>query len=161
MKQSLAVLMTVLLAGALAVAQEKTTDEKKAAPEKKGASEKKEAAKKESKAVTTVSGLKYEDVKVGEGTEAKAGKTVRVHYTGTLTNGKQFDSSVGRGPFEFKLGAGEVIKGWDEGVAGMKVGGKRKLTIPANLAYGDRNVGNGLIPPNSILLFDVELLGVK
>ena len=85
-----------------------------------------------------------------------------MHYTGWLTNGKKFDSSVDRKePFEFQLGAGQVIKGWDEGVAGMKVGGKRRLEIPSELAYGNRSVGNGLIPPNSTLIFDVELLEVK
>jgi FKBP-type peptidyl-prolyl cis-trans isomerase FkpA len=87
---------------------------------------------------------------------------VKVHYTGWLTNGKKFDSSVDRKePFEFKLGGGQVIKGWDEGVAGMKVGGKRRLEIPSELGYGSRGVGNGLIPPNSTLIFDVELLDVK
>jgi FKBP-type peptidyl-prolyl cis-trans isomerase len=111
-------------------------------------------------AITTKSGLKYIDVKVGTGQEAEPGDTVLVHYTGTLTNGKKFDSSVDRGqPFEFHLGAGEVIKGWDEGVAGMKEGGKRKLVIPAKLAYGPQ--AKGSIPPNSVLLFDVELLKVK
>ena len=102
-----------------------------------------------------------EDIKVGEGAEAKAGDTVSVHYTGWLTNGTKFDSSVDRGtPFEFNLGAGEVIKGWDQGVAGMKVGGKRKLTIPPDLGYGDRGAG-ALIPPGATLVFDVELLGIN
>jgi FKBP-type peptidyl-prolyl cis-trans isomerase len=114
------------------------------------------------KPVTTADGLKYWDTKVGTGTTATAGHQVKVHYTGWLTNGKKFDSSVDRNePFEFKLGAGQVIKGWDEGVAGMKVGGKRRLEIPPALAYGSRGVGGGLIPPNSTLLFDVELLAVK
>ena len=114
------------------------------------------------KEVTTKSGLKYIDEKVGDGKEAKAGDTVSVHYTGTLTNGKKFDSSRDRGkPFEFPLGAGRVIKGWDEGVAGMKEGGKRKLTIPADLAYGSREIGDGLIPANSTLIFEVELVKVK
>ena len=109
----------------------------------------------------TASGLEYEDVRVGNGAEAKAGKTVEVHYTGWLTDGKKFDSSRDRGePFAFKLGAGQVIKGWDEGVAGMKIGGQRKLTIPATLGYGSRGVG-GVIPPNATLVFDVELLGVR
>ena len=109
----------------------------------------------------TASGLEYEDVRVGNGAEAKAGKTVEVHYTGWLTDGKKFDSSRDRGePFQFKLGAGQVIKGWDEGVAGMKIGGQRKLTIPAALGYGSRGVG-GVIPPNATLVFDVELLGVR
>jgi FKBP-type peptidyl-prolyl cis-trans isomerase FkpA len=105
--------------------------------------------------------LQIQELAVGNGAEAKAGQKVSVHYTGWLTNGKKFDSSLDRGrPFEFKLGAGQVIKGWDQGVAGMKVGGKRKLTIPAELAYGNRDVGNGLIPANSTLVFEVELLGV-
>ena len=106
-------------------------------------------------------GLKIEDVKVGTGAEAVAGKVVVVHYTGTLTDGKKFDSSRDRKqPFSFTLGAGQVIKGWDMGVAGMKVGGQRKLTIPSDLAYGDRGAG-GIIPPKATLLFDVELVEVK
>jgi len=114
------------------------------------------------KPVTTASGLKYWDTKVGTGATATAGHKVVVHYTGWLTNGKKFDSSVDRKePFSFQLGGGQVIKGWDEGVAGMKVGGKRRLEIPPELAYGNRGVGGGLIPPNSTLLFDVELLDVK
>jgi FKBP-type peptidyl-prolyl cis-trans isomerase FkpA len=109
----------------------------------------------------TASGLEYEDVRVGAGVEAAAGKTVEVHYTGWLTDGKKFDSSRDRGqPFSFRLGAGQVIKGWDEGVAGMKIGGQRKLTIPPQLGYGNRGVG-GVIPPNATLVFDVELLGVR
>lgn len=104
--------------------------------------------------------LKSEDIVVGTGAEAVSGKKVSVHYVGTLTNGTKFDSSRDRGtPFEFDLGAGQVIKGWDQGVVGMKVGGKRKLTIPASLAYGAGSVG--AIPPNSTLVFEVELLGVK
>ena len=111
--------------------------------------------------VTTKSGLKYYDIKAGTGETATSGKTVRVHYTGWLTNGKKFDSSVDRNqPFEFGLGRGMVIKGWDEGVAGMKIGGKRQLHIPPELGYGARGAG-GVIPPNATLIFDVELLGVK
>lgn len=111
---------------------------------------------------TLAGGLKVEDLTVGTGAEAVAGATVSVHYTGWLTDGKKFDSSVDRGqPFTFQLGAGHVIKGWDEGVVGMKVGGKRKLTIPPALAYGDRDIGNGLIPPNSTLIFEVELITLK
>lgn len=107
-----------------------------------------------------VAEMKMEDLVVGEGEEAVAGKKVTVHYIGTLTDGTKFDSSVDRGqPFEFNLGAGQVIQGWDQGVAGMKVGGKRKLTIPPELGYGDRDMGD--IPPNSTLVFEVELLGVE
>jgi FKBP-type peptidyl-prolyl cis-trans isomerase len=105
--------------------------------------------------------LEVEDVNVGTGTEAIAGKTVSVHYVGTLTNGEKFDSSRDRGdPFSFRLGAGQVIRGWDQGVAGMKIGGVRKLTIPPDLAYGDRGFPP-VIPPKSTLLFEVELLGVR
>ena len=107
------------------------------------------------------SGLEYQEIQIGEGTEAKAGMTVDVHYTGWLLDGTKFDSSVDRGkPFSFHLGAGEVIRGWDEGVAGMKVGGKRKLRIPSEMGYGARGAG-GVIPGNATLVFDVELLGLK
>ena len=114
---------------------------------------------------TTASGLKYDDVTPGEGAIAAAGMSVTVHYTGWLTDGaikgKKFDSSKNRNdPFVFSLGAGQVIKGWDEGVQGMKVGGTRLLTIPSDLGYGARGAG-GVIPPNATLLFEVELLGVK
>ena len=110
--------------------------------------------------VTTASGLVIEEVLVGEGAEALAGQTVSVHYTGWLTNGTKFDSSKDRNePFEFPLGARHVIAGWDEGVQGMKIGGTRKLTIPAALGYGARGAG-GVIPPNATLVFEVELLGL-
>jgi len=109
----------------------------------------------------TASGLEYWDIKVGTGAVAQTGHQVKVDYTGWLTNGKKFDSSVGTGrPFGFMLGAGQVIKGWDEGVAGMKVGGKRQLRIPPDLAYGAKGYP-GVIPPNSTLVFDVELVDAK
>jgi FKBP-type peptidyl-prolyl cis-trans isomerase FkpA len=112
-------------------------------------------------AITTASGLIIEDLTVGEGAEAKAGHTVSVHYTGWLTDGQKFDSSRDRNdPFEFGLGARQVIAGWDEGVQGMKVGGVRNLTIPPNLGYGARGAG-GVIPPNATLVFEVELLAIK
>ena len=110
---------------------------------------------------TTASGLQYIDTVEGTGESPKPGQMVRVHYTGTLENGQKFDSSVDRNePFEFPIGLGRVIKGWDEGVMTMKIGGKRKLVIPADLGYGARGAG-GVIPPNATLIFDVELLGVK
>jgi peptidylprolyl isomerase len=114
----------------------------------------------------TASGLEFEDTQVGNGPSPERGQTCVMHYTGWLwqngTKGSKFDSSVDRGqPFEFPLGMGRVIKGWDEGVASMKVGGKRTLRIPPDLGYGERGVGGGLIPPNATLLFEVELLGVR
>jgi FKBP-type peptidyl-prolyl cis-trans isomerase len=116
----------------------------------------------EGKGKSTSSGLQYWDLKEGTGATASAGKSVSVHYTGWLAkDGKKFDSSVDRGqPFMFQLGAGQVIKGWDEGVSGMKVGGKRQLRIPPELGYGARGAG-GVIPPNATLIFDVELLAIK
>ena len=113
------------------------------------------------KAQILASGLRVTDIEVGSGPEAVAGQTVVVHYRGTLENGKQFDASYDRGkPFTFPLGRGQVIKGWDEGVQGMKVGGKRKLVIPPELGYGTRGAG-GVIPPNATLIFEVELLDIK
>ncbi|MDA8413388.1 MAG: FKBP-type peptidyl-prolyl cis-trans isomerase [Desulfobacteraceae bacterium] len=127
-----------------------------AAQEHAGAKVQKSAAK----TITTASGLKYIDIKVGSGAAPVKGKQVKVHYTGTLENGKKFDSSVDRNePFSFVIGVGQVIPGWDEGVMGMKVGGKRKLIIPSKLGYGAAGAG-GVIPPNATLLFDVELLDV-
>ncbi len=109
----------------------------------------------------TASGLGYVDITPGTGQSPKAGDKVTVHYTGYLTSGKKFDSSVDRGqPFTFTIGVGQVIKGWDEGVMTMKVGGKRKLIIPSNLGYGSRGSG-GVIPPDATLVFDVELLGIN
>src|SRR5580658_301300 len=111
--------------------------------------------------VKTPSGLTYWDLRVGNGEVAKEGSRVRVHYTGWLTNGKKFDSSVDAGkPFDFTIGNGEVIKGWEEGVAGMKVGGKRQLRIPPELAYGAEGYPP-TIPPNATLIFDIQLLGVQ
>jgi len=111
--------------------------------------------------ITTDSGLQYVDLVVGTGRQAELGDTATVHYTGWLVNGTKFDSSVDRKePFSFRVGAGQVIRGWDEGVGTMKVGGKRKLIIPPNLAYGSRGAG-GAIPPNATLTFDVELLGLR
>ena len=108
-----------------------------------------------------MSNLEITDITVGNGDEAVTGKTVDVHYTGWLTNGTKFDSSLDRGrPFSFPLGGGRVIQGWDQGVAGMRVGGKRKLVIPPELGYGERGAG-GVIPPGATLVFEVELLAVK
>ena len=145
-----------------APAAEEAKEEAPAVEEKKeeapAAEEKKEEAMEE---VTTASGLKYVDYKVGDGASPTAGARVTVHYTGTLVDGSKFDSSVDRGqPFVFPIGMGRVIKGWDEGVMSMKIGGKRKLIIPPELGYGARGAG-GAIPPNATLLFDVELLGVE
>ncbi|UCD36839.1 MAG: FKBP-type peptidyl-prolyl cis-trans isomerase [Fidelibacterota bacterium] len=110
--------------------------------------------------ITTESGLKYVDQVIGTGPMPTAGQTISVHYTGTLTDGTKFDSSVDRGkPFAFQIGVGKVIRGWDEGVMSMRVGGKRTLTIPPELAYGERGAGN-VIPPNATLIFEVELLEV-
>ena len=121
-------------------------------------------------ATAAAAGLKIMDTKVGTGKEAQTGKAALVHYTGWLyddkapeSKGKQFDTSANRGglPFGFIIGVGRVIKGWDQGVVGMKVGGKRTLVVPPALGYGDKDVGNGLIPPNSTLIFDIELVEVK
>jgi FKBP-type peptidyl-prolyl cis-trans isomerase FkpA len=117
---------------------------------------------KAAKASPAPGSLVVDEVKVGEGATATKGKIVSVHYSGHLTDGTKFDSSYDRGqPIDFHLGAGEVIKGWDQGIEGMKVGGKRKLTIPPELAYGARGTPGGPIPPNATLVFDVELVGVR
>lgn len=152
---SLNTLPRILIAALLAVAFSLLTSA--CADPKNG-----KAADADAEAQETVSptGLRYVDLKVGEGPEATSGKLVEVHYTGWLENGTKFDSSLDRNePFSFGLGEGNVIKGWDEGVAGMKVGGKRKLIIPADLGYGDQ--GSGVIPPGATLIFEVELLGVQ
>lgn len=129
-------------------------------PAKPAATEKTET-KAAAGAVTTPSGLSYTDLKVGTGAAPTSGKGVIVHYTGTLENGTKFDSSLDRGqPFVFRIGAGEVIPGWDEGVMSMKVGGKRKLVVPPQLGYGANGAG-GVIPPNATLIFEVELLDVE
>ena len=115
----------------------------------------------EEKPIVTSSGLQYLDLVKGEGREAHVGETASVHYTGWLKDGTKFDSSVDRGqPFSFRLGAGRVIKGWDEGVVGMNIGSKRKLIIPPHLGYGTRGAGR-VIPPNAMLIFDVELLDLR
>jgi peptidylprolyl isomerase len=145
-------IIPLFLSGIVLIALNSKAEEK----EKKG----------EPKMTKTASGLQYEDVVVGSGATPKAGQTCVMHYTGWLwengAKGKKFDSSVDRGtPFKFPLGQGRVIKGWDEGVATMKVGGKRNLLIPPQLGYGMRGAGGGLIPPNATLFFEVELLGVE
>ena len=156
MKSFIVILAITLLAlASLAAAQ---TAPAKKAPAKPAAS----VPTKVSGAPTkTASGLEYWDIKVGTGAVAQSGKHVKVDYTGWLTNGKKFDSSVGTGkPFDFMLGASQVIKGWDEGVAGMKVGGKRQLRIPPDLAYGAAGYPP-VIPANSTLIFDVQLVDVR
>ena len=158
MKRTIAIVCALALAAPVALAQKKAGD-----PEAPKAAA--ESAKKESKMVKTESGLSYEDLVVGTGASPAAGQTCVMHYTGWLwengAKGAKFDSSHDRArPFEFPIGRGRVIKGWDEGVATMKVGGKRTLLIPPQLGYGDRGAGN-VIPPGATLLFEVELLGVK
>lgn len=113
-----------------------------------------------SEEITLKSGLTYVDLEEGQGPVALSGKTVTVHYTGTFRNGRKFDSSAGGEPLSFRLGAGEVIKGWDEGVSGMRIGGRRKLIVPPELGYGRQGFGD-VIPPGSTLFFEVELLGVE
>jgi peptidylprolyl isomerase len=161
--RSLRIAASVCAAAFLAVppALSLPLEEKAAKP----AAETSKNEEKGTKMIKTPSGLQYEDTVVGTGASPKSGQTCVMHYTGWLwensAKSKKFDSSVDRGqPFEFQIGRGMVIKGWDEGVASMKVGGKRTLLIPAELGYGSRGAG-GVIPPNATLVFDVELLGVK
>jgi len=157
------VLVIVVLAGAAFLfAQTKKTDNAAPAATPSPAAAKRNGPDDISgKPKSTPSGVQYWDTKVGTGKEATAGRKVSVHYTGWLTNGKKFDSSRDRDePFDFVLGAHQVITGWDEGVAGMKVGGKRQLRIPPAAGYGKNGAGN-VIPPNAVLIFDVELLDVK
>lgn len=153
MLRSLAIAATIFVA-TLAVAQ--TAAKKPAAPATSSAW----PTKMPGPPTTTPSGLQYWEIKVGTGAKAIPGETVRVHYIGWLTTGKKFDASLDR-PFTFDLGTGHVIKGWDEGVAGMKVGGKRQLRIPPELAYGASGTPGGPIPPNATLIFDVELVGIQ
>jgi FKBP-type peptidyl-prolyl cis-trans isomerase len=150
----------LILVVALAVSVVAAQDDSKQSTAKKSATTD-GPTKVTGKGVTTPSGLQYWDIKVGTGATAETGKTVNMEYTGWLTDGKKFDSNAGSGkPFTLRLGAGQVIKGWDEGIVGMKVGGKRQLKIPAQLGYGAQGYP-GVIPPNATLIFDVTLLGVQ
>lgn len=150
-----AILAVTVIALSLAVAQTAPAKKAPARPMASG------PTKVTGEGTKTPSGLQYWDIKVGTGAEAATGQHVKVDYTGWLTNGKKFDSSVGTGrPFDFTLGQAQVIKGWDEGIVGMKVGGKRQLHIPPDLAYGEKGYDT-VIPPNSTLIFDVRLVEVK
>ena len=153
MTKSIAILSIVAMAAVLASGQSATT---------KTVAHNSAPVKVNGAGVKTDDGLQYWDLRVGNGQTAKEGSHVRVHYTGWLTNGKKFDSSLDAGkPFDFTIGNGEVIKGWEEGVTGMRVGGKRQLRIPPSLAYGADGTPDGAIPPNATLIFDIQLLGVE
>jgi peptidylprolyl isomerase len=155
-------ILTAAVATVAALAVLPVCAQKRPAPTPPPAGGQKPAEKPKGKVITTKSGLQYEELKAGRGVSPKPGQLVTVHYTGWLTNGKKFDSSVDRGqPFEFVIGQRQVIPGWDEGVMTMKVGGKRKLIIPSKLGYGPDGTPGGPIPPNATLVFEVELLKVK
>lgn len=153
-------LITLFAVAMTAQTQKKTTTAKKPAAAQTAKPRVGGPTKVTGPGTTTSSGLQYWDINKGYGPVAQKGDTVRVHYTGWLTSGKKFDSSVGGSPFSFRIGSGDVIKGWEEGVAGMKVGGKRQLKIPPQLAYGAQGYP-GAIPPNATLIFDVQLVGIK
>ena len=153
MMKSIAIMTIVAMAALLASAQGAAT---------KTAAHSSAPIKVSGAGVKTDDGLQYWEIRVGNGATAKEGSRVRVHYTGWLTNGKKFDSSLDAGkPFDFTIGNGEVIKGWEEGVTGMRVGGKRQLRIPPSLGYGADGTPGGPIPPNATLIFDIQLLGVQ
>ena len=159
MKKILSLGMLVTLIVLSSISASTGTVEVKVLPNKEVKKMQKTEGPKET--TTTPSGLKFIDEVAGTGLSPKSGQTVKVHYTGWLESGKKFDSSVDRGqPFEFVIGVGQVIKGWDEGVSTMKIGGKRKLIIPSQLAYGPRGAGSD-IPPNATLIFEVQLLGIQ
>jgi FKBP-type peptidyl-prolyl cis-trans isomerase len=155
MKQRMLVIALMMIAGMIVSAQDSGAQTKTATAPAAGG-----PTKVTGEGTKTPDGLQYWDIKVGTGRTAEKGLRVRVHYTGWLTNGKKFDSSVGGQPFPFRIGSGDVIRGWDLGVAGMKVGGQRQLRIPPDLAYGAKGYP-GVIPPNATLIFDVQLLGVE
>lgn len=154
MKKITMAMVLLAFAGTQVFAQGTTTKSTTAAPAAGG------PTKVTGEGTKTASGLQYWDIKVGTGPEAQKGQRVKVHYTGWLTNGKKFDSSVGGKPFDLRVGQGDVIKGWDEGIPGMKVGGKRQLRIPPDLAYGAKGYP-GAIPPNATLIFDVQLVAIQ
>ncbi|HTK95914.1 MAG TPA: FKBP-type peptidyl-prolyl cis-trans isomerase [Terriglobales bacterium] len=160
--RKITLLVSLLLCASLLVAQSSTAAPSSSTAAKSTTKSSKKKPTGAAAAKTTPSGVKYWDLKTGTGAVAENGKLVTVNYLGTLTSGKKFDSSYDRHePFQFRLGQGDVIKGWDEGVAGMKVGGKRKLRIPPAAGYGAHGAGGGLIPPNATLIFTVELLKVQ